>query len=145
MVVCARKQTDKPRLTLAEKLEIAADAVVNGVGKRTYAICGVVMAKIGCSRRTAYRLVTRARERLAAKSEKRLHELGSALPALWGDALRAARAEGDHKAVVRLLALAADLTGKLPPEPDRGTPTTFQFVTWDGNGPEPGTGEADTS
>jgi len=124
-----RKSSKRKKLTRAEKLEAAARIVVDGAGLRTYALCSMFMRVAGCTRRTALRYLSRAREALAAQLDDRLTDLVNALPTAYRDALERAKLKGDIKAEARLLAGIANLVGSVPRQlSEDATPQFIEFT-----------------
>ncbi len=104
-----------------ERVQHAADLLVNHAGRRLYQLETLFIERFRCSRATARRYVSRARAKLAEGHNAALRDLASSLPAKFAIALERARDCDDGRTEARLLDSLLKLAGAAEQrEPDAG-------------------------
>lgn len=101
------------------QLRFAIELLSTRGGERPFRLCTRIMQGLGVSRRTADRILARAREAIAKANAEAVRDLSASIIFKFVDALEAAKTDGDHRAVTRLLAEMR----KLAESADAGTAT----------------------
>lgn len=126
---------------LIQREEIAVETLCAHAGERPYRLEGILADRLGVSRRQAARYVSRAREALRRSAGERLGDLAASLPDAIREAMDAAKAVGDLRAVVRLLELVHAVS-PIPVNAPVG-PSRIEFRIVESDGTVRSTGRAE--
>lgn len=122
------------KLAAPERLDCACTVLVEMAGMSNFAITGEVARRLGLSRRSAQRILARAREQLRDQLDGKFADLRNSLPEAYADALTRARRAGTIRTEAKLLADVVNLVGRIGDDDDGGgaMPEAISFWTWDG-------------